>query len=436
MIAGIQLVERRKDNSTFDAAVWSSPLRTSCEETGGIVIAVADVSDRKRLEEQLLLSQKMEAVGRLAGGVADVFNNLLTIINGYSSMLVHSLEEDSYARTQAEDILNAGTRAAELVSQLLTFSRRQVNQSKPIEVNGLVEDVSRMLHRLVGEHIELRTSFDEKACWILADRNQMENVLMNLATNARDAMPAGGVLTIATSHVDVKPAAQSGELPAGSYIRLTVADTGIGMDAATQQHLFEPFFTTKEKGKGTGLGLSSVYGGVQHNGGTIMVESKVGQGSSFSIFLPEHVHEPADVPESAGTLNKEVRKGTGTILLVEDEAPLRRMLREALNSCGYKVWEAGNGAEALEYWGHRVAEVDLLITDVVMPVMNGKKLAENLRQLRPDLRLIFMSGHAEDVLTHQGILDPSIDLVSKPFLPETLIAKVAGVLQPEPSGIS
>jgi CheY-like chemotaxis protein len=199
------------------------------------------------------------------------------------------------------------------------------------------------------------------------------------------------------------------------------------MDAETQQHLFEPFFTTKEKGKGTGLGLSSVYGSVQHNGGRIFVSSELRKGAVFSIYLP--AHEPVVIPEHPLPLAREVRRGTETVLLVEDQAPVRRMLREALSDCGYRVWEAGNGAEALEYWGSRVAEIDLLITDVVMPVMNGKKLADQLRKLRPELRVIFMSGHAEDVLTNQGMLDASVDLLPKPFLPEALIAKVRAVLQ-------
>jgi PAS domain S-box-containing protein len=427
VVEGLQTAERRKDNSLFEASIWSAPLKDPNDDSAGIVIAVADVSDRKRLEEQLRLSQKMEAVGRLAGGVAHDFNNLLTIINGYSSMLVHSLEDESYARTQADEILQAGNRAAELVSQLLTFSRRQVNQPKPIEINSLVQDVSKMLQRLLGEHIELKTILDARAGWIRADRNQMEGVLMNLSTNARDAMPEGGVLSISTSSVQILDSAnQSAELAPGAYVRLTVADTGVGMDAEIQQHLFEPFFTTKEKGKGTGLGLSSVYGSVQHNGGKIFVSSELGKGTEFSIYLP--AHEQVITPEQAPESPTEVRRGTETVLLVEDQTPVRRMLREALSNCGYRVWEAGNGAEALENWGSRVTEIDLLITDVVMPVMNGKKLAEHLGKLRPELRVIFMSGHAEDVLTTQGMLDASVDLLPKPFLPEALITKVRMVL--------
>ena len=279
----------------------------------------------------------MEAVGRLAGGVAHDFNNLLTIINGYSSILAHSLEDDCYARTQAEEISQAGNRAAELVSQLLTFSRRQVNQPKPIEINELVQDVARMLQRLLGEHIEFRTNLDDRAGWIRADRNQMEAVLMNLVTNARDAMPKGGTLSIATNRVEIDTESQTHDLSPGNYVCLTVTDTGHGMDSETLQHLFEPFFTTKEKGKGTSLGLSSVYGGVQHNGGQIFVSSELGHGSVFSIYIPAHKAESKPEPHVVLTPVRQLN-GSETILLVEDETSLRRMLREALSASGYRVW--------------------------------------------------------------------------------------------------
>ncbi len=348
--SGMQAHQARKDGSSFEAAIWSAPLLDPAEESPGIVVAVADVSDRKRLEEQLRLSHKMEAVGRLAGGIAHDFNNLLTIINGYSSMLVHSLEADSYAASQGDEIVQAGNRAAELVSQLLTFSRRQVNQPKPIEVNELVQEVARMLRRLIGEHIELSLSLDEKAGWILADRNQMEGALMNLATNARDAMGKGGLLSIGTARVHVSNESQTAgvDLAPGDYVCLSVADTGHGMDAETQQHLFEPFFTTKAKGKGTGLGLSSVYGGVQHNRGRIFVSSEVGKGTVFSIYLPCHDNVQAEV--STPAVRERLLTGTETILLVEDETAVRRMLREALSNAGFRIWEAGNGAEAVEHW--------------------------------------------------------------------------------------
>jgi two-component system, cell cycle sensor histidine kinase and response regulator CckA len=430
-LSGVEMTQRRKDGTSFEAAVWTAPLRDSGADVSGILLTVADVSDRQRLEEQLRLSQKMEALGRLAGGIAHDFNNLLTVIKGYSSMLADELKADAYAADQAEEILNAGNRAGDLVAQLLTFSRRQVIQPEPLAINKLVNDVEKMLRRLIGEHIELRTSLDPEAGFILADQNQMAAVLMNLATNARDAMPHGGALSIETRLVQVMAGSKlaQAELPPGKYLCLAVRDTGCGMDAEMQQHVFEPFFTTKERGRGTGLGLPSVYGGVQQNRGRIFFSSEVGKGTDFSIYIPSLEragrHEPpADPP-------KAVRGGSETILLVEDETALRRMLREALSKAGYRVLEASNGSEALEQWDSRTKEIHLLVTDVIMPVMNGLKLAKELRARSKNLRIMFMSGHAEDVITNQGVLDPNLELLPKPFLPDALVRKVREVLDRE-----
>src|SRR5438874_1089170 len=285
-IAGVEMKQWRKDGAAFDAAIWTAALQEG-DEPSGVLITVADVSDRKRLEEQLRLSNKLEAIGRLAGGIAHDFNNLLTIINGYSALLLENLSGHPYAASQAQEILGAGTRAAELVSQLLTFSRRQVIKPKPIDVVQFVRGVERMLERIIGEHIELRNELREDAGWINVDQNQMEGVLLNLATNARDAMPDGGVLTIEARRVEIgETSVPHRELAPGSYVCLTVRDTGSGMNTETQQRLFEPFFTTKPRGKGTGLGLSSVYRGVEQNGGWIFVSSELGSGSSFSIYFP------------------------------------------------------------------------------------------------------------------------------------------------------
>jgi PAS domain S-box-containing protein len=430
-LCGCEATQFRKNGTSFEGAVWTAALRDPAERSPGVLVTVADVSDRKRLEERLHLSQKMEAIGRLAGGIAHDFNNLLTVINGYSSLLVDTLRDDAYACSQADEILNSGARAAELVSQLLTFSRRQLIKPTPIEINGLVHDVERMLRRLIGEHIDFRTRLAPDAGWIRADRNQMEAALMNLATNARDAMPRGGVLTIETARVEV-PAESELELPAGSYVELIVRDTGHGMDAQTRQHLFEPFFTTKATGKGTGLGLSTVYGGVEQNRGRILVNTEVGRGSCFTIYLPAFDELGATaVPH---VKSEQIQPGSETVLLVEDESAVRRMLREALSNAGYRVWEAANGVEAIEQWEGRLGEVDILVTDIVMPGMNGLLLAEELTGRSQRLKVVFMSGHADDVINQQAISGPLPDFLAKPFAPHTLVSKVREVLD-RPLGV-
>jgi PAS domain S-box-containing protein len=428
LIAGEELTQSRQDGSLFDANIWSAPLRDRSDEITGVLITVADVSDRKRLEEQLRLSQKMEAVGRLAGGIAHDFNNLLTVINGYSSMLIDLLKNDPYAASHAEEILTSGTRAAELVSQLLTFSRRQVIKPRPLEMNEFVANVERMLRRIIGEHIELRTDLDPGAGWVCADLNQMEGALLNLASNARDAMPDGGGLTVVTARVEVAADQQPPEpdLAPGSYVCLTVKDTGHGMDSHTQKHMFEPFFTTKKKGKGTGLGLSSVYGCVEQNHGRIFVSSEPGCGASFSIYLPRiEAPQPAELQRAA---NPRPRQGSETVLLVEDETAVRRMLRDALAHAGYRVWEASNGSDALNHWGPSILDVDLVVTDIVMPVMNGLRLAEELASRRPALKVVFMSGHSEELINSQSGDNPAPDVLQKPFVPEVLVRKVREVL--------
>jgi signal transduction histidine kinase/FixJ family two-component response regulator len=433
MVTGTEMKQWRRDGSPFEAAIWTAPLHETANETSGILITVADVSDRTRLEEQLRLSQKMEAVGRLAGGIAHDFNNLLTVINGYSGMLVETLKGNPYAVSQAGEILSAGERAAELVSQLLTFSRRQMIKPKPIEINQLIHSVERMLRRIIGEHIEFRAELQPEVGWIHADPNQIEAVLLNLATNAQDAMSQGGVLSIETAAVEVADGRQKHplELPPGSYVRLVVRDTGDGMDAETQQHIFEPFFTTKKMGRGTGLGLSSVYGTVQQSGGRIFVSSRVGEGTTFSIYLPRIEIVPSY--ETARTVSGDSNHGSENILLVEDESSVRHMLREALQKAGYKVWEAANGAEAMGQWGARIGEIDLVVSDIVMPVMNGLRLAEELRSRRPEIKVVFMSGHSMELINNQSLPDPAPDLLQKPFGPQVLVRKVREVLDQVPN---
>jgi PAS domain S-box-containing protein len=428
LIEGVEVTQWRKDGSPFDTAIWTAPLRDGNGCVSGVLITIADVSERRRLEEQLRLSQKMEAVGRLAGGIAHDFNNLLTVINGYSGMLVDSLRNNPHASSQAAEILGAGTRAAELIAQLLAFSRRQMIKPRPFEINQLVRDVERMLRRVIGEHIELRTVLNPETGWTRADLNQMEAVILNLATNAQDAMPKGGVLSIETSRVEVAANGPRPEpdLAAGSYVQLVVRDTGHGMDAETQRHLFEPFFTTKQKGKGTGLGLSTVYGSIEQNKGRIFVASKPGNGATFSVYLPRI--EPPSSVQLTPTMSEISYEGTETVLLVEDEDAVRRMLREALTKSGYRIWEAVNGFDAIRTWGAQVNQINLLVTDIVMPVMNGLKLAEELRDRRPALKVIFMSGHAEELISRQSDSDQAPDVLTKPFTPEVLVRKVREVL--------
>jgi PAS domain S-box-containing protein len=433
-VSGMEMKQWRRDGTPFEAAIWTAPLREAKESVSGILVTVADVSDRARLEEQLRLSQKMEAVGRLAGGVAHDFNNLLTVINGYSSILVDSLKGNSYAVGQAGEILSAGTRAGELVSQLLAFSRRQMIKPRAIELNELIENVQRMLRRIIGEHIELRILLHPETGSVLVDPNQMEAVLLNLATNAQDAMPKGGILEVTTEPIEVgSELSESLKLPPGRYVRLSVEDNGEGMDAETQQHIFEPFFTTKQLGRGTGLGLSTVYGTIEQSGGRIAVKSQVGVGTIFSIYLPQV--QSSSNSSSTSVLVENAATGSETVLLVEDEASVRQMLREALRKAGYRVWEAENGAEAIARWGAKIDEVDLVVTDIVMPVMNGLRLAEELRARRQEIKVVFMSGHSLELIHHQSVPDPAPDLLHKPFLPQVLVRKVREVLDERPSGI-
>ena len=428
LISGMERRRRRKDGSTVDVAIWTAPLRDASGAVSVVLMAIADLSERKKLEEQLRHSQKMEAVGRLAGGVAHDFNNLLTVINGYGHMMVEALRPGDRLHSHAEQIVKAGNQAAALTTQLLAFSRRQMIQPKPVDLNHVITNLEKMLRRVIGEDIAFYTLLSPDLAPIKADANQMEQVLINLVANARDAMPRGGALTIATKNITLGEGlrCEGSDLPPGSYVEMAVSDTGEGMDADTRTHLFEPFFTTKERGKGTGLGLSSVYGSVRQNGGGIVVWSERGSGATFRIYLPQ-LREPAAVeqPEAPRYGN---RRGTETILLVEDEAPLRRMLQESLASAGYRVLEASDGTDAIRKWEKQAASIDLLLTDVVMPLVNGRQLAQRMTAASPRMRVIYMSGYADDVIAYHGILDENTTLVQKPFSPGALLLKVREVL--------
>jgi CheY-like chemotaxis protein len=372
----------------------------------------------------------MEAVGRLAGGVAHDFNNLLTAIIGYSDFLLMKMEQGDSSRQHVEEIKKAGERAASLTRQLLAFSRKQVLQPKVLDLNNVVAENEKMLARLVGEDIELKTSIDPKLGHVKADPGQIEQVLINLVANARDAMPRGGRLAIKTSNV-VLDEAESGRLPAGSYVMLTVRDTGRGMDEETQSHIFEPFFTTKDQHEGAGLGLSTVYGIVSQSGGEIRVESEPGRGATFNILLPR-VDEPVEA-EAARSSFDPTTPAVETVLLVEDEEAVRKLVREVLSMNGYSVLEAANGKDALRICGLHGRPIDLMITDVVMPHMGGRELAERMRRLRPSTKVLYVSGHTEDATLHRGVSDKEMNFLQKPFTPLALIGKVREVLEPKQS---
>jgi signal transduction histidine kinase/CheY-like chemotaxis protein len=373
---------------------------------------------RERSEEQLRQAQKMDAVGQLAGGIAHDFNNLLLAINGYSELALARLSgADVRAREAIEEVRTAGDRAASLTRQLLAFSRRQVLQPREVGLNSVIEDMSRMLERLLGEHLELELALDPRAGRVVADPSQVEQVLMNLTLNARDAMPDGGRLRIETGRVE--SADVDGDLPPGAWATLVVADTGAGMDEETMRHVFEPFFTTKEPGKGTGLGLSTVYGIIEQSGGMIALESTPGRGTTFRIAIPAATGEGAPAEDDSGD-GEAAPVGAGTVLLVEDDTVVRRFVCEALELSGYAVTEAAGPAEALEL--ARAREFDLVLTDVVMPEMNGRQLAERVTRLRPAARILFTSGYPRDPM------DAEAAFLQKPYTMDELVRKVHDVL--------
>jgi CheY-like chemotaxis protein len=326
-----------------------------------------------------------------------------------------------------EEVLKAASRATSLTNQLLAFSRRQVIQPKILDLNALVANMDRMLRRVIGEHIELETVLSPGIGGVKADAGQLEQVIMNLAVNARDAMSEGGKLSIRTSNVDVRRSSRvHTDVRPGSYVRLTVADTGKGMDAEIMVHLFEPFYTSKETGKGTGLGLSTVYGIVKQSGGEIVVESEPGRGAIFNIYLPRITDLTQRTPTTQG--ERSVRAGTETILLVEDELGVRQLVREMLHRLGYKIHEASNGADAVRIFSQHQNTIDLLLTDVIMPQMSGRDLAERLKALQPSLRVLYISGYTDDMLAHHGVLESNVFLLQKPFAPDELAKKLREVL--------
>jgi len=403
----------------------SSHLMFENGKPAGALGIAREVTERKRLEEQLRQSQKIEAIGRLAGGIAHDFNNLLTIIGAYSHMLLTDLPEDQPARGYANEILAAAERASALTDRLLAFSRRQVIQPVLVDLNELIRNILGLLRRMVGQDIELSVVLAEELGEIRADPTQLEQVIMNLVINSRDAMPAGGKLVLETANLDLEHGRPGGPR-AGRWVVLRVRDTGHGMDAEVQSHLFEPFFTTKGPGKGTGLGLSIVYGIVKQSGGEIAVQSAPGQGATFTIYFPRAEHA---VLRPAAPAEEDLAPGGGeTVLLVEDEPGVRKLVRQMLAQQGYQVLEAAGGADSLALVERYPGRIDVLLTDVVMPQMNGRELAERLTALRPGLKVMYMTGYTEDAVVREGISSADVVCLQKPFLPETLARKVREVL--------
>src|SRR5205809_225751 len=418
-----------KQGKRFDVDLVARPLEFAGRRAR--LVLARDVSAQRQLEEQLRQSQKMEAVEQLAGGIAHDFNNLLTAILGSTQLLLHNTPSGDPRREDAEEIRHAGLRAAELTRQLLAFSRRQVLAPKVLDVNSVVAHMDRMLRRLLGEDVELATSLDPAAGAVNADPGQLEQVLLNLAVNARDAMPGGGRLSIETTRVTLhdEHVERRHRMPAGDYVGLAVADTGVGMDETTQAHLFEPFFTTKEAGKGTGLGLATVYGIVKQSGGYIWVYSEAGHGTTVKIYLPR-VPGVAESPAPASE-PQQVRGGDETVLLVEDAAPVRTLARRSLEARGYRVLDAADGPSALELSARHAGGIDILVTDVVMPGMSGRELAERLVPARPSMKVLYTSGYTDDAMVRQGVLNAGVAFLQKPFVPDTLARKVRQVLDGE-----
>ena len=387
-----------------------------------------DITERKQLEEQFHQAQKMEAVGRLAGGVAHDFNNLLTAILGSADLVLDSLTPGVPAREELEEIRKAALRAADLTRQLLAFSRQQVIAPTALNPNEVVANMDKLLRRLLGEDVELRTRLTPDLVTVKADPSQLEQVVLNLAVNARDAMPNGGKLTIETQNVELDAAYVRGHISAqpGPYAMIAVSDTGVGMDAATQARIFEPFFTTKEIGKGTGLGLATVYGIVKQSGGWIWVYSEPGQGTTFKIYLPrvtEAVPPAAVTPAPPASV-----RGSETILLVEDDEMIRNLVQKVLQANGYRVLVAANGRDAERVAGQHEGPIHLLMTDVVMPGMNGREVAERLAAARAGVRVLYLSGYTDDAIVHHGVLEPGVAFLQKPFTPAVLGRKVREVL--------
>ncbi len=411
----------------------ASAVRNSDGEVEKLIIVNRDITERKHLEQQLLLSQRLEAVGKLSGGVAHDFNNILGVIIGYSEALQQMMPADDPMREAVDEIEKAGRRAAALTQQLLAFSRKQVLEPKILDLNSIVADVEKMLRRLIGEDLELQIVPAPALGRVKADRGQIEQVILNLAVNARDAMPQGGKLKIETMNADLdeNDARRLRYVIPGQYVMLQVSDTGTGMSAEVQSHIFEPFYTTKEQGKGTGLGLATVYGVIKQSGGYIWLESEVGKGSKFQVYLPRAEGVEPETARSKPSFEAEAH-GPATILVAEDEASLRKLTCNTLKQSGYKVLEAKDGPEAVEIARQYRGDIHLLFTDVVMPGMSGHELAEKLSSERPGIRVLYTSGYTDGAVATHGVLESGVVILRKPFSRAELQQNVGRMLGKNP----
>jgi two-component system, cell cycle sensor histidine kinase and response regulator CckA len=426
------VIVRSQDGTTRQIEFSKAPIRDKANRTTGSVLVFRDVTERKLLQDQFRQAQKMEGIGRLAGGVAHDFNNLLTVILGYCDLAFTKAVNNINLSADLKEIKSAGERAAVLVSQLLAFSRKQVLQPRVLDLNEIVDSSEKMLRRLIGEDVDLVSNTRSGLGHVQGDPGQIEQIILNLAVNARDAMPEGGKLMIETANVELDEnyARTHAEVVPGRYVLLAVSDTGHGMDAATQGRIFEPFFTTKELGKGTGLGLSTVFGIVKQSGGHIWLYSEPGKGATFKVYLPI-VDEPVESSEDAAPIAASLR-GSETILLTEDDEAVRGLAETILETYGYHVLVAASGSEAIEI-SKRAPEIALLITDVIMPGMSGRELASAMEKMAPHVRTLYLSGYAENAVVHHGVLDKGVAFLPKPFTPDAFARKVREVLD-RPAG--